>query len=187
MSDAILLVPGMGAAHVRAPEPSVKPRRVRHRHVLAMDPGSKNFAWAVVSRETGMPLKTGMLPVDLNRIDTIDIQGSVQVLAGMLGDNRDLCDTVVWERYQTRGKASINNESVNLVIGAMASAAVAMDYRLGSAVMPSYWKGWWHRTMPDAGKDPWLDFFSEAVPGAKAKTVHMKDACGIGYWFVKTE
>ena len=185
MSSLPILLPmpiGPSVAILRRPEPAA-----RGNHVLAMDPGSKNFAWAVIDRKTGMPVKTGMLEVDLGKIDVIDLQGSMQVIAGMLGDLQHECDTVVWERYQTRGKASMNNESVNLVIGGMVSMAMTMGYKLGNAVMPSYWKGWWHRTFKDEGKDPWIPFFTKAVPGPKTKTVHMRDACGIGYWFVKTE
>lgn len=155
-----------------------------HKMILAFDPGSVNFAWAVMDRD-GNVVDSGMLPVRMQNVDPESLLGCAAVLMGFLYEWKGKVDVIVWERYQTRGAGSKNNETVNLTIGMLVALALQNGMVLGSAVMPATWKNWWARK--DGEKGTWYDFFAEAIPGSKAKTVHRKDAAGIGVWFLSSK
>lgn len=152
--------------------------------ILSIDPGSANFAWSLVDHRR--IIDNGMTQVRASDITAEVITATSSVIFGLVTDAvKRGAKRVIWERYQTRGSASKNNETVNLVIGQLASLALSAGLELLDPVPPPLWKGWWNRLK--LGKDPWYAALSEAVPGSQAKTVHMKDAIGIGYWALAQE
>lgn len=157
-------------------EPSIK--------LLALDPGSRNFAWALVDSTRGL-VDHGMLPVELRSIKAAEIRDFTYIVNEFLHQKRDQADQIIWERYQTRSRASLNNETINVAIGLLGSQALQHGLEIQDPVMPATWKNAYNRSTDEsrpASKDPWIEMFEPLIPGPKTRMVHRRDAAGLGWW-----
>jgi len=130
--------------------------------ILALDPGSKNFAWSYVADSCW---QTGMLSIVTGKPEEIVTHFRPQLTALL---ERFRPDEVVIERFMTRQRSSLNNEIINVLIGAVLSTCI--DYGiLTTAITSSVWKSKFRRDAGCPSNDVKL----------KGKSDHECDAVGM--------
>lgn len=164
--------------------PSQIADKSRRSSILALDPGTKNFAWSFI-RLTGRTVSvpaSGMFPKDVLNAVSVDVLDDwTTVFLGMLGKLPERPDAVVWERYQTRKVGSKNNETINLGLGVVHACCMRDGLKVLDPVMPATWKNAWNRAFGTSKEAPWQDY-AKGLLGRS--TVHQRDSVGLGVYTI---
>tara|TARA_R100001132_G_C3273249_1_gene95306 strand:+ start:3306 stop:3731 length:426 start_codon:yes stop_codon:yes gene_type:complete len=139
-----------------------------------MDPGRKNFAWAL--REEGEVTRVGWVdPIDTVTEDTAFINSCIELLV----DTQP--DFVVLERFMVRGGGqSMLAETLNQMIGRVAVLTRTYAGVELIQITSAQWKNWWNKSI----KEDWHEAY------ANVESIHQRDACGMSeyiqnYWIDK--
>lgn len=110
--------------------------------VLGFDPAKKNFGYGF--KINGVIKESGLVPTP-NKISNF-IEDDIDFLNFMLDlINRLQPDIVVCERYMFRGRASIDAEFVNWMIGKL-SILIRQELKFNMClIMPVQWKLWYKK------------------------------------------
>ena len=164
--------------------------------LLCNDPGTATWSWVLVTVPEGKVVDSGTMPKLVEGVSADNLQWWVfhceqffSEIAGKIvtkGKNQAVFH-VGFERYQTRGHASVNNEKINLLIGAYLSVAARYGAAKYHPVMPSSWKTRWNNVGKRVGaeKDPWYALVSSASP--LLTSVHRKDAYALSLYLLDKE
>jgi Holliday junction resolvasome RuvABC endonuclease subunit len=143
--------------------------------VLALDPGKINFGFAVLDNRDGIDLLLcGRLGSSITDVAK-DVMTEAKILERRIQDKIDRFspDTIICERYMSRGKNSFNNEVVNIAIGVILSIALKNDIPI-QLIGSMTWK---NHMQHHYGNNEMGSMF------AKAYSDHASDAIGMGVWY----
>lgn len=161
-------------------EAHLRKHTLKKLRILAMDPGTSNYAWSVLEVERPFKAKlvaTGMIQNTLKTL-TQNLKESgkafydeVQSIKEQFG-----VDHIILERFQARGMKGTTIELVNVMIGII-MGTWKKSYRSFKLITAAQWKNEWNRNGD-------LKAFYEKV----SCTVHQADSIGIGlygaaFWF----
>lgn len=166
------------------------------KYLLCNDPGTATWSWVIVTVPEGEIVDSGTMPKLMEGVSADNLQWWIfhceqyftDIVAKMGAKGRKQADFHVgFERYQTRGHASVNNEKINLLIGAYLSVAAKYGAAKYHPVMPSSWKTRWNNVGKKAGadKDPWYALVANASP--LLTSVHRKDAYALSLYLLDKE
>lgn len=164
-SESKLTLPGKRFRHEKAPQKRV---------ILAMDPGRKNFAWAV---RKGTVEQVGWIEPIVDVTDDLAFCNDyIELLI------RFKPDFVVLERFMVRrGGQSMLAESLNQMIGRLVILTRIYAGVELIQVTSASWKNWWRK---NRGEEAWHEQY------AHVSSIHQRDACGISeyideHWITK--
>lgn len=134
-----------------------------------MDPGRRNFAWAL--RENGKITQVGWIKPIVNVTEDSEfVNDCIELLL------RFQPDFVILERFMVRGSGgqSMLAESLNQMIGRLAILTRLYAGVELVQITSAAWKNWWNKN--HEGKDPWHKVYADV------ESVHQRDACGISQY-----
>lgn len=146
-------------------------------HIVALDPGVKNFAYSVLSIESPTIILSGHLKNPIFSIKEADVKNSVSLFLWEISDllkqiDYSDRDKIIIERYQSRGGYKNSQiEYVNVMIG------VLLGHYDALLVMPATWKGFMKRTY---GSNDMLHLLQNSNLSS-----HMADAIGIAIYYAE--
>lgn len=145
--------------------------------VLGFDPAKKNFGYGF--KVNGVVVESGLVPTPNNV--TNGIEDDIDFLNFIIDLLQRLKPTeVVCERYMFRGRASVDAESVNWMIGKL---SILVRQQCGfniNLVMPVQWKLWYKSKIGKLKKDKFKS--KEIYP--EINTEHEADALCMTDWLV---
>lgn len=155
----------------------MRTRKIKQYHpsILTCDPGSVNWAWAVMPGDNpnGNVSESGMLP-RLQEFTAEEITAWNAISYDLMWGLRGKVEMFFFERYHIRGSGSKNNEVINILIGCMINHALSIGMKLGEFARPTDWKS----ALKRAGAD-WHLLYPD-LP-----TEHTRDAAGLGLYNVE--